>query len=327
MRRPLPISVEPLSAQRWAKIERSLFTRWQAELDVDEAARPSAPARLGLGKAAWLGAAALALVAAIVTLVATRTFYGGQVGVEHASRITTGADASHLVLPGVAVDVEPASAVVIGGASEHGQLIVVDRGSIVCDVTPRSAKAPLIVQAGAAQVRVVGTRFRVTRDGESARVEVEHGVVEVAQGGAISRVTAGQSWPKPPPPLPSRGQTTFGDAPEQPQVRPDVPAPRRSERAKAGPAAPRAAPGVSSQARFERAARLERSHPREATEIYRELEVGADSWASNALYAHGRLQGALGNKAEARRLLQQYLARFPKGANSADARALLETLR
>ena len=44
-------------------------------------------------------------------------------------------------------------------------------------------EAPLIVQAGAARVRVLGTRFSVTRLGESARVKVQEGVVEVSSGG------------------------------------------------------------------------------------------------------------------------------------------------
>lgn len=327
MRRPLPIPVEPLSPQRWAKIERSLFSRWQTELQTDEISHPRPPARWA--RAPWLGAAALAVAAAIGLFVATRSLNGQ--AVEHASRITTGVEGSHLVLPGMTLDVEPASTVVIGGASDQGQLIVVDRGSILCDVTPRSAKSPLIVQAGAAQVRVVGTRFRVTRNGGSAQVHVEHGVVEVAQAGVITRLTAGQAWPKVPPALPTVSHVeTPPSGTAEPAAGSEVaPGPRRSTRPKLSPLPPRPEPVsvAAAQDKFERAARLERSNPREATELYRELERGTDSWARNALYAHGRLEGARGNKAEARRLLQQYLARFPKGANSADARALLETLR
>jgi TolA-binding protein len=77
---------------------------------------------------------------------------------------------------------------------------------------------------------------------------------------------------------------------------------------------------------FEQATRLERSDPERASRLYRSLESGTDSWAQNALYARGRLAASRGNRAEARRLLQRYLDRFPRGSNAADARAVLERL-
>jgi TolA-binding protein len=77
---------------------------------------------------------------------------------------------------------------------------------------------------------------------------------------------------------------------------------------------------------FEQATLLEQSDPARASRLYRSLEGGGDSWAQNALYARGRLAASRGNKADARRLLQQYLARFPRGGNAADARAVLRRL-
>jgi TolA-binding protein len=78
---------------------------------------------------------------------------------------------------------------------------------------------------------------------------------------------------------------------------------------------------------FEEAAALERGDPGRAARLYRTLESGSDSWAQNALYAHGRLEASRGNRAEARRLLERCLVRFPHGSNAEDARSVLERLR
>ena len=78
---------------------------------------------------------------------------------------------------------------------------------------------------------------------------------------------------------------------------------------------------------FEQAAALERRDPARAAKLYAELESSGDSWAQNALYARGRLEASRGNLAEARRLLERYLERFPRGNNADDSRAVLKRLR
>jgi FecR protein len=320
MRRPLPVPVEPLPQQRWARIERGLFAR----LDAGAAHEPPPDlAATWFSGSRWV-AAALA-VAALLLAVGLAGFFGAKTGTgqTQASRITTGRDGSHLVLRGVTLDVDPESAVVVGEASDHGMLVVVDKGSLFFDVAPRPRLAPLIVQAGGVQVRVIGTRFRVERAGESARVAVEHGVVEVASGGLVARVKAGEVWPAAPPAGSVRApEPAAVQSPSQVDVREDA----------SGRTAPRvplttAQPEGPPQARFERAARLERRAPDEAIALYRGLEGGSDSWAANALFAHGRLEAARGNRSHAERLLSQYLRRFPKGANHHDARSILERLR
>jgi TolA-binding protein len=47
----------------------------------------------------------------------------------------------------------------------------------------------------------------------------------------------------------------------------------------------------------------------------------------NALYAEGRLDVDRAHPDDARRVLQEYLARYPAGPNAEDARRLLERLR
>jgi TolA-binding protein len=83
---------------------------------------------------------------------------------------------------------------------------------------------------------------------------------------------------------------------------------------------------VDLQSQFEAAAKLEAKSPARAIQLYQGLETGGSSWAKNALFAHGRLEAARANKPEARRVLTQYLARFPHGPNAADARMLLTQL-
>ena len=334
------IEVEPLSEQRWSKIERSLLARLALETnDATQRAPDPRPRKVG---GAWLLAAAL--VGALGVGVFAARALPEPAAIEQPSRVTTGAISSHLALSGLSLDIEPQSAVVVGAETPQGLLIVVDRGSIVCQVAPRPSDAPLIVQAGAARVRVLGTRFSVTRLGESARVKVQEGVVEVSSGGRNWRVRGGEVWP---------AVVTAAAPPELVHV-PNVPPPTVTEDIERGApppgrpvtiaTKPRSAPELappeatsaptasearssSRQAVFEKATTLERSDPKRASELYGSLEAGGDSWAQNALYARGRLQASRGNRVEARRLLERYIEQHPNGTNAEDARTVLQRLR
>ena len=338
MKKLSQIQVEPLSEQRWSKIERSLLSRLELEGNAATNSLPLPRSRWG-GRA-WLLAAAL--VTAVCGAVLLARGLPERARVDHPSRITTGSTSSHLALSGLSLDVEPQSAVVVGAETPQGILIVIDRGSIVCQVAPRANGEPLIVQAGEARVRVVGTRFRVTRLGESARVKVQEGVVEVSSRGSTFRVQAGQEWP-------ADLTRTSPREPAEAFAVPNAPLPTlddASKRASSSPARSTAAaartrtPSVvsaaegapqesprSRQSVFEQAALLERSDPARASKLYASLESRGDSWAQNALYARGRLEATRGSTGEARRLLEQYLERFPNGSNAEDARAVLSRLR
>lgn len=327
------IEVEPLTDERWSRLERSLFARLEQEKG-DASPRPVRPGRVRRG--IWLVAAALACVA---TLLLVRGRPQAPAVVEQPSHITTGATASHLALPGLSLDVQPESAVVIGTETAEGLLIVVDRGGVVCKVAPRTSGAPLIVQAGAVRVRVVGTHFSVTRLGDAASVEVREGVVEVSADGQTWSVHAGERWPtetaarskvaeRPAPNALSPAPAEVAPPSSATRVGRQTPTAVKSHRA-SEPAAPSETPQpkLRPQAVFERAAALERDEPQGASELYATLESGSDSWAQNALYAHGRLEASRGHRAAARRLLERYLERFPRGSNAEDARAVLERLK
>ncbi len=190
MRRPLPVDVEPLSEQRWARIERATFAR----LALEAAPPYRGPARSkAVSWRPWFAAVAVA-ACVVLAFALNRQLVPEQAALDQPSHIITGVSASHLALPGVTVDVGPESAVVVGAETPQGMLIVLDRGTITCSVAPRPRGAPLIVQAGSERVRVVGTRFDVSRVGDGARVQVYEGVVEVSSGGHSSRVAAGEVW-------------------------------------------------------------------------------------------------------------------------------------
>jgi hypothetical protein len=281
-----------------------------------------------------------------------------------ASRIVTLGSDSRVAVGESEVDVSPDSAVLVTGDDARGVLVVVDRGRVDCEVAPREGRPPFVVQAGDVRVRVVGTHFTVARDaqGGGAHVSVSHGVVEVTSHGQTVSVHAGDEWPPvaPPPPAPTAQNTPpapepVATAPRTRARHPPRAVPRRARAAQApetqAPVAPAtgSAPGVppatapppeppppppvapaappSTQELYESANRMEASNPDGAIAIYSKLAAGSGPWAANALYAWGRLQADRGRRAEAARRLNDYLTRYPNGANARDARDLLDKMR
>jgi len=342
--RILELEIEPLSEQRWNKIEQRVFARLDAG-ELPSTRDTNRPGSFSTRRASvWaLGLAASLLLVMLVWSHANRS------AVPSVSRISTGITASHVALPGVVLDVSPQSAVVVSGSAEESALIVLDRGEVTCDVAHRHPGAPLFVQAGEVSVEVVGTRFTVTRRDEVASVVVHEGVVRVKLRGQMTSVKAGETWPSAPTaaadtdptpavaeaPRPSEPPEALSSAdtsvralrPREPAPRPreakEIKETRRDAPAKS-PTAETSSP--SAQHQFEMATRLEAKEPNEAIRLYEGIESSSSGWAANALFAHGRLEAARGNRVSARRILTQYLNRFPAGTNAPDARLLLTRL-
>ena len=166
--------------------------------------------------------------------------------------------------------------------------------------------------------------------------------------GRSASVKAGETWPPPltaavssaPPvaeaPRPSEQPHALGSAGSSVgAVRPreSAPRPRAAKDAKVAAAvaakeehSTTEASPTSVQRQFELATQIEAKEPAEAIRLYEGIERSSSGWASNALFAHGRLEAARGNRVAARRILTQYLSRFPSGANAPDARLLLSRL-
>jgi len=190
----IPPAVEPLAEPRWAQIEHALF---------DAERRVWAPdAQLPAPWISLRGAAALAVAASLVIVVAVFAVHTlVQPAPGAPTRVETAANGSHVEFGESTVDVGPESSVRLVGDDARGIMVVVDRGRVECEVTPRHGRPPFMVQAGAVEVKVVGTHFAVARSGAKATVDVEHGQVEVSTGEGKWLVSAGGHWPPPPPPL------------------------------------------------------------------------------------------------------------------------------
>ncbi len=352
------LEIEPLNDARWSRIEKSLFDKMDREGEVDMATPMPEEVR---PRRAWKGITfgALALAAAVLLVViGVRMWPGASVVASNPSRIVTGSSDSHLALGESSIDVGPESALLVSGDDARGLLVVVDRGKVTCEVAPRAGRPAFVVQAGDVRVRVVGTRFTVVRTGDAVKVDVAHGVVEVSAHGTTTMVRAGEVWPAgttasiAAPTSDPIAQAPVAMAPtptvsaDDPATSPNNTKPANGSKRAPAATAPTSRPSApvtddpfpapttepppappSPRQLYEQAAQLERSDPSRALGIYRQLAAAGGAWGMNALFAQGRLEADRGNRGEARRLLNEYLSRYPRGPNAADARALLDRLK
>lgn len=327
--RPGSLPVEQLPDVSWQRIERKLF----AQL-ASGAPRAIAPVRAGgVRRRTWLIAGGVALAAAAAALLLV-TLRGGGEGARRAeqpdarspSRIATAEAPSAVSVGDVSLEIAPHSAILVDDDRERGVLFVLERGEATFRVAPVGDRPPVVVQAGDVRIEVVGTAFAVSREGDSARVVVYEGVVVLVQKGERSQLGPGSVWPAAP---------VQGAVDEEPVAPPADPEPAPVEpagapRVKKPPAdrgraaTPLDAPRLTDKDSYNNAHKIERSDPDRARALYAELVRRGGVYAPLALYSHALLEDSLGNKSAARKLLRQYLARYPDGLNAVDARELLE---
>lgn len=193
------------------------------------------------------------------------------------------------------------SEVHVEGNDRDGWKVHLDSGSADFHVAPRGDRPEFVVRAGDVTVRVVGTRFSVSRVADSARVAVEEGVIRVERKGQEVELHSAESWtPEEPKPVEVRSRKRVNDAVSAKRL--------AAERARDD---------------FEQASRLERTDPTRARALYSKLSAGGGPWAANALYAEGRLLHDQGRESEAQSVLRRYLQRYPSGANAPDVKKLL----
>jgi len=286
------VDVPSLPESTWQRVEKGVFERLPAEVEGPRAV----PSRLPI----WIAAAAAIGLVGICAFVWWPRHTTAPIALPSPST-TVPASTSHVVTTDApasvsfgesSLDVGPASELVATGDDGRGVLVVLERGSVKLHVPPRAGRPPLGVQAGNVRVQVIGTRFSVERNGSDVRVHVDDGTVRVTNGADVVDVHASEDWP----------------------VAPPVPTVTHS-------ALP---PKIDDEALFERAARSERTDPDGALQLYEGIATRGGAWAPNALFAEGRLELDRGHTANGRRLLELYLKRYPRGANAADAKSLLE---
>lgn len=301
-----PPPVDELSDVAWARVERGVLAR----LDSTGPAPAIARRRISPWLALPIAAAAAAAVA--IAVVATREPAAPVAAiVDEPSRVVAGAAPSAVSFGDAHITLDANSSLVMD-RDDGKPTALLERGAAWFSVAPRGSRPPFVVRAGDAIVRVIGTRFRVARDGERAEVAVDHGVVEVRFRGSVVQIAAGQSWTSEKP-----NEVAAVAPPSEPEIEmaPD-PIPHHAD-------APRAEPKPDADhARYDALAKLEATRPEVAMKGYLELSQGSGPWAEVALYAAARL-AVDRHDARASALLTIYLRRFPRGANVGDARELL----
>jgi FecR-like protein len=317
--RTLKIEIEPLTDSRWTRVERAVLDAGVAGSIEEHRATPDATPRWRLSAGLLVLAGALAAIGGGLAWRALQP--EARAG---ATRVETATNGSRVEFGESTIDVGPTSAVRLAGDDSHGVVVTLDNGRVECDVTPRRGRPPFLVEAGSVEVRVVGTHFVVARAADAITVDVQRGQVEVTSNGQRSLVSAGSHWP-----------SLAESAPQLPPAAPAASAPAPPTNVvHAGPAETRSgatpatrAASLSPRDQYEAASRLEAQQPAAAIALYRELARQGGAWGENALFAEGRLEADRGDQNDARRLLGEYLARYPTGPNANDARQLLERLR
>ena len=180
--------VEELSDIAWARVERRLWA------ELDHAPAPAVELVVPSPRRRWPWLVAGALAAAAVVAALAWPSSSAPPGAVLASRVVTASAATEVGFGDAAITVAPESALVMQRHVDHGVTILIERGSAAFAVAPRSGRPPFVVEAGVVRVRVVGTRFTVTRNGDDARVDVTHGEVEVVARGHREVLLAGASW-------------------------------------------------------------------------------------------------------------------------------------
>lgn len=302
-----PPGIEPLSDTSWKRIERGLFA------DLDRAPAPETERRWRWRP--WFGVAAAAVAVAALALIVLQSSDESTPRQIH-PRVATGDAPSQLTVGRATLEVAPHSALWVNAGQEV--TVMLEKGEVECTVPPRPNDQPFVVQAGDVRVEVVGTRFSVGYEEGSVSVEVSEGVVQVFHDGEQARVEAGERWP--------REQEESAEALED--VVSEDPKTVEADDAGSEPVKTKRRRGskLSLKDRYNTAASLEASDPEAAIAIYRELARKRGPWAANALYARARLEVERGNVKVARKLLRRYLERYRRGANAADAKALLDQL-
>jgi transmembrane sensor len=361
-----PPPVEPMSDVAWSRLERGLWLRVDAAEATARAAGSSGTAGTDRISPAfrrwWPVAAPLVAAAAVVAIVlGTRATPQDVAVTDGPARVVSGSSPSSVSFSDSHVELNADTVVVMNHENGH-PVVLLERGSARFTVAPRGQRPEFIVRAGDATVRVVGTRFRVSRSDERIAVDVERGLVNVQFRGSMVAIGENQRWSSDSPghitALASRPSPAHSVAASEPSIDPTidqsadppidspVDSPATSEPLKAPSATkhhirPNPNPNTVPDPRrggthatsadrdrieYDRLAALEPKHPDAALAGYLALARGTSRWADPALFAAARL-AVDRHDPRARTLLGIYLERFPTGPNATDAKQLLVRLQ
>ncbi len=320
----------PQSDARRERVERKLFQQLAAVRVVEraESVIPPGPPR----HMRWLlGGGALAAAAALAVLVAS----GGDpaIVIPAPSRVVTPVGGtSQVTLPGALIEARSDTSVEVKHGPGGAITLVIERGTVECDVEHRVNRPPFRVVSGDVTVEVVGTRFTVARS-PNPRVDVARGTVRVTAPGGQWLVEAGETWPKGTrtavaPQVPEPERTPLPEPPEPPgpsakRAVHTVPSTTESttESAIDKPAVDVARGQTRERAResYKIANRLATTEPRKAAQLYRAIATDGKGMEAVALVSLAEVELKLGEPHAALSALDELARRFPASANAEDA--------
>lgn len=102
------------------------------------------------------------------------------------------------------------SGIELKSADASEVVLVLDHGRSLFDVEKNPGRK-FVVKADSVEVRVIGTRFTVQREGPQVSVNVERGIVEVRDGETVKRLERGASWSRSPSAIGAVGALEPGD--------------------------------------------------------------------------------------------------------------------
>ncbi len=310
----------PVPAGDERRVEREVFGQLAAMRSVDRA-EAYAPRR----RTPWFVFAIPAACVAAVAIVLVMFVGRGRgeapstVSGEPSIVVTPVGGSSRFTVGDAIIDAGGDTSVEVQKSGD-GVTLVLQRGTVDCDVAPREGRAPFRVIGGNVQVEVVGTRFAVTRVGDGARVDVTRGKVLVRAPQGERFLTPGETWTPAAITAAVTPSVPAGEEPKNPSENDPVPPPS----ANADPLLPRpttapnpaGAPRTTTREAFAAAQRLEAKDPQHAAKAYRVIANGRDAWAALALYSLAELHA--GVVATSLRELDELARRFPNAANAED---------
>jgi hypothetical protein len=311
--KPKQIVVEvPVSEARRERVEREVFARLEAMRDVDHANQiaPVRTRRRSMKAPIIAAGFACAAAAASVLFVVSREAPPALPS-SPSLVVTPEGGSSRFTVGDAVIDAGSDTSVEVKQDPNGTTTLTLARGTVDCDVMPRSNRAPFRVVAGDVTVEVVGTRFEVSRSGDVTRVDVARGRVKVHGNGEQRYVGAGESWTSelsgsavsvaPPPVVPEDITPPIID--EVPEI--ELP-PENARR----PAPP------SPQQAYEAA--LEIKDEAKRARAYRAVAQGNHVWAALSLFNLAELHAKTDVRATLA-TLDELKRRFPNAGNAEDA--------
>jgi hypothetical protein len=322
MKPPPKIVVDvPLSEARRDRVEREVFARLDAMRDVD-LVNEIAPTRGPVWRKLPMIAAGAVAIAAAASLVVVLAWSRPEPTVPPSTPslvVTPVGGSSRFTVGDSVIDAGSDTSVEVKHEPGGGTTLLLTRGSVDCEVTPRPNRPPFRVIAGDVTVEVVGTRFAVSRAGTLTRVDVTRGKVSVHGNGERRLLGAGESWtngavvkpvetaavPPAPAPTPER-DAPIATAPIEDE--PEIELPPEPARRKPSP-----------KALYESALELQKTDHKQALRAFRALASGGHpKWAPLSLFNLAELQAKVDVDATLR-TLDELARRFPKATNSEEA--------